>query len=269
MTDDLSLARIRALLIDLDGVLYRGATALPGAAKFITFLRERGITFCLITNNSTLTPDQYVAKLTGMGIPVTPDELFTSALATAQYLEREGAAGGTAFVVGEDGLREALLGVGVRLSDDSPAWVVVGLDRTLTYDKLAIAALAVARGARFVGSNPDLSFPTEAGLVPGAGALQSVITATTGVDPVVIGKPEPLMFDLAIEALGVERGETVMLGDRLDTDIEGAHRAGVRSIMVLTGVSTRADLEGSAVQPALVVDDLSELMTRWTAALPR
>jgi 4-nitrophenyl phosphatase len=267
MTDDISLARIRALLIDLDGVLYRGTTALPGAADFIAFLRAHGITFCLITNNATLTPDQYVAKLTGMGIPVTHDELFTSALATAQYLEQQGAAGSTAFVVGEDGLREALRGVGVKLGDESPDWVVVGLDRTLTYDKLATAALAVARGARFVGSNPDLSFPTEAGLVPGAGALQGVVTATTGVDPVVIGKPEALMFDLAVEALGVDRGETVMLGDRLDTDIEGAHRAGLQSIMVLTGVSTRADLEGSAVQPELVVDDLPHLTALWKQAL--
>jgi 4-nitrophenyl phosphatase len=267
MTDHLLLERVRALLIDLDGVLYRGTTALVGAADFIAFLRARGIAFRLITNNATLTPDQYVAKLGGMGIPVGRDELFTSALATALYLQRQGAAGESAFVVGEDGLRDALTAVGIRLDGHNPQWVVVGLDRGLTYEKLATASLAVAQGAHFVGSNPDRSFPTEAGLVPGAGALLAVVTATTGVSPTVIGKPQPLMFELAMEALGVTPGETVMLGDRLDTDIEGAAGVGLQSIMVLTGVSTRADLDGSIVQPSLVVDDLPALIAAWTAAL--
>jgi 4-nitrophenyl phosphatase len=267
MSSSLHFRDIHDLLIDLDGVLYRGSTALPGASDFIRFLRDRDIGFRLITNNATLTQEQYVNRLRGMDIPVDADELFTSALATGLYLARQGAGGGTAFVIGEDGLREALIENGLQLTEEGADWVVVGLDRKATYDRLARAALAVEAGARFVGSNPDLSFPTEAGLVPGAGALQGVITATTGVEPVVIGKPQPLMFELAIEQLGGSRETTAMLGDRLDTDIDGAEVVGIASIMVLTGVSTRADLERSAVQPALVVDDLPGLMDIWTKSL--
>jgi 4-nitrophenyl phosphatase len=267
MTNPFPFHRIRAILIDLDGVLYRGSTALPAASEFIQFLRERGIAFRLITNNATLTPPQYMSKLQSIGIPVEADELFTSALATGLYMKQEGASGSSAYVIGEDGLRSALIESGMRLTEDYADWVVVGLDRQVTYDRLAQAALAVQAGARFVGSNPDLSFPTEVGLVPGAGALQTVISATTGVDPVVIGKPQPLMFELAIEQLGSNRESTAMLGDRLDTDIQGAQAVGLASIMVLTGVSTRSDLENSAVQPTLVVDDLPMLIGLWKKAL--
>jgi 4-nitrophenyl phosphatase len=265
MNEPFPFHHTRALLIDLDGVLYRGATALPGAEQFIQFLRASNIAFRLITNNATLTPAQYVAKLAGMGITVELGELFTSALATGLYLQRQGASGDTVLIIGEDGIREALENIGMQITDDHPKWVVVGLDRHVTYDKLATAALAVERGARFVGTNPDLSFPTERGLVPGAGALQAVISATTGVEPTVIGKPQPLMFDLAMEQLGASRETTAMLGDRLDTDIDGAHAVGLSTIMVLTGVSTRADLDHRAVQPTLVIDTLPALVDRWSA----
>lgn len=264
MNDTFPFGQIQALLIDLDGVLYRGSAPLPGAQAFITYLREHRIRFRLITNNATLTPEQYVAKFEAMGIRVEREEVFTSALATGLYLQRQGAQGSSAFVIGEDGLRSALEGIGMKLTETDPAWVVVGLDRHVTYSRFAAASLAVQRGARFVGSNPDLSFPNEAGLVPGAGALQGVIAATTGVQPVVVGKPEPLMFELALEELGTSRQVTVMLGDRLDTDILGAHAVGLPSIMVLTGVSSRADLERSAVQPTLVVEDLPELIELWS-----
>jgi 4-nitrophenyl phosphatase len=267
MTDPFPFPRIRAILIDLDGVLFRGNTALPAASDFIQFLREQGIAFRLITNNATLTPSQYVAKLHSIGILIEVEELFTSALATGLYMKQQGASGDSAYVIGEDGLRSALIESGVRLTDGDADWVVVGLDRQVTYDRLARAALAVEAGARFVGSNPDVSFPTEAGLVPGAGALQAVISATTGVDPVVVGKPQPLMFELAMDQLGSSRESTAMLGDRLDTDIQGAQAVGLASIMVLTGVSTRSDLEHSAVQPTLVVDDLPVLIGLWKKAL--
>jgi 4-nitrophenyl phosphatase len=254
------LDRIRTLLIDLDGVLYRGNTALPGAEKFIASLRGRGIAFRLVTNNATLTPQQYVEKLAAMGVEVEPGEVFTSALATGMYLRdhREGTE--TALVVGETGLRQAVSESGLRLVDEGGDWVVVGLDRTATYEKLAAAALALERGARFVGSNPDTSFPTERGLVPGAGALLAALTATTGRAPVVIGKPQPLMLELAMRDAGGTLQDTAMLGDRLDTDIAAAERVGMPSILVLTGVSTRADLAGTATPPDLVVESLPELM---------
>jgi 4-nitrophenyl phosphatase len=258
--------QIRHLLIDLDGVLFVGSTALPDAPAFIDWLRNREITFRLVTNNATLTPEQYVAKLEGMGIAVEPAEVFTSALATAIYLQREGAEGQTAYVVGEAGLKTALQGVGLRLSDRHPDWVVAGLDRQLTYESLAVACLAIRAGARFVGTNPDTSLPTERGLVPGAGAIQAALVAATGVTPVVIGKPQPTMLQLAMDQLGGTLEDTAMLGDRLDTDIDGAHALGMQSILVLTGVSTRKEAAHSTRPPTLIVESLTQFMSEWQSA---
>lgn len=257
------LDHVRRLLIDLDGVLYRGNTPLPDAQQFISWLRHRGISFRLVTNNATLTTEQYVEKLGSMGIQVGTDEIFTSALATGIYLRdhRDGTA--TAQVIGETGLRAAVEASGLRLVDEGGDWVVVGLDRTVTYEKLARASLALERGARFVGSNPDTSFPTERGLVPGAGALLATLVATTGRKPVVIGKPEPLMLQMAMDSAGGTLEDTAMLGDRLDTDIAAAHHIGMTSVLVLTGVSTRADLAGTPTPPDLVVDTLTGLMDTW------
>lgn len=261
MTIDLD--RIRHLLIDLDGVLYRGNTALPGAEEFIAWLRQREIAFRLVTNNATLTPDQYVEKLAAMSVRVQAGEVFTSALATGMYLRDHLDGTETALVVGETGLRRAVEESGLRLVDGGGDWVVVGLDRTVTYETLASAALALERGARFVGSNPDTSFPTERGLVPGAGALLAALVATTGREPTVIGKPQPLMLDLAMKDAGGSLHDTAMLGDRLDTDIAAAERIGMKSVLVLTGVSTRADLGRTSTPPDLVVDNLAELMDVW------
>jgi len=252
------------LLIDLDGVLYRGLSALDGAMEFIAWLRRRDIPFRLVTNNSTLTPGQYVEKLAHMGISVGRDEVFTSSLATALYLQQQGATGQTVHAIGEEGLMRALQDAGMILSPDGADWVVSGLDRHVTYEQLSAAALAIEAGARFVGTNPDRSLPTEVGLAPGAGALQAALAATTGVKPTVIGKPGPKMFELAMASMGSSADNTAMLGDRLDTDIEGAAAVGMASILVLTGVSTAEDLRRSDVQPGLVVRDLPELMRVWS-----
>jgi 4-nitrophenyl phosphatase len=258
-------ADIRHLLIDLDGVLYVGTTALPGASEFIGWLRGRGIAFRLVTNNATLTPAGYVRKLGAMGIDVGEDEVFTSALATALYLRKQRGMQ-SAYVIGEEGLLEALHGAQVQLEVDHPDWVIVGLDRKLTYDKLAKAALALQRGARFLGTNPDRSLPTEGGLVPGAGAIQAALTAATGIQPTMIGKPEPLMLELAMSQLGGNLRDTAMLGDRLDTDIQGAVALGIPSILVLTGVSSRADIEASPSKPTDVVENLAALMQQWATS---
>lgn len=254
---------VEHLLVDLDGVLYLGSQPLPGADAFVSWIRRQGITFRLVTNNATLTPVQYVAKLAAMGIKVREDEIYTSALATASYLQRQGSSDQTAYVIGEEGLRDALRKVNVRIVEDRPQWVIVGLDRQVTYEKLARAALALQAGAGFIGTNPDTSLPTEQGLAPGAGALQVALTVTTGVKPTVIGKPRPLMLELAMEQLGGNVQNTAMLGDRLDTDIEAAATLAMPSILVLTGVSSRADIAHSSVQPSLVVNSLQELMGRW------
>jgi 4-nitrophenyl phosphatase len=259
----LPFERIKHLLVDLDGVIYRGTVPLKAAPEFVTWLRHRHIAFRLVTNNATLTPQQYRAKLAAMGIAVEADEIFTSSLATALYLQEQGQAGKSACVIGEEGLRQALVDAGIRIVEESPDWVIVGLDRDLTYAKLATAALAINAGARFLGTNPDTSFPSERGLVPGAGAILAALTATTGVRPIVVGKPQPLMLQLAMKSMGGAEHDTAMLGDRLDTDIAAAAAVGIPSILVLTGVSARADLPASPVQPTLVVNDLDELIHTW------
>ena len=254
---------IRHLLIDLDGVVYRGNSPLEPAPRFVSWLRARHITFRLVTNNATLTPRQYSAKLASMGISVQMDEIFTSSLATALFLKEQGQQGKGAFIIGEAGLREALRKCGIRSTDDHPDLVIVGLDRKLSYAKLATAALGIGAGARFLGTNPDTSFPSERGLVPGAGAILAALTATTGVQPIVVGKPRPLMLQLAMQALGGTVKDTAMLGDRLDTDIQGASGIGMPSILVLTGVSKRSELATSPIQPDLVVNDLADFMEQW------
>ena len=263
--------RVRRLLIDLDGVLYRGNAVLPHAVRFVSWLHDRAIAFRLVTNNATLTPGQYVDKLSRMGIGVREEEIFTSALATALYLQQEDRDGRSAYVIGEEGLRSALQDAGIHLVEvgTRPDWVIVGLDRHLTYDKLAAAALAIEGGARFLGTNPDTSFPSERGLVPGAGALQAALTATTGVQPIVVGKPRPLMLELAMQQMDGTVEDTAMLGDRLDTDIQGANALGIPSILVLTGVSTREQAEQGPIHPDVVVSDLSELMSLWEATCGR
>ena len=250
-------------MIDMDGVLYRGVTALPHAVEFIPWLRQRGVCFRLVTNNSTLTPEQYVDKLARLGMVCRVEEVFTSALATALYLEERGAQGQTALVIGEEGLLVALRGAGMVITTELPDWVVCGLDRTLTYARLGAAALALAGGARFLATNADRSLPTEQGLMPGAGAILAALTATTGREPVVVGKPEPLMLELAMRQIGGSVEDTAMLGDRLDTDILAANALHMPSILVLTGVSTRAELAASPIQPSIVADDLADLMRRW------
>lgn len=260
----LKIADIKHLLIDLDGVLYRGDHALDGAVDFVSWLRAEEITFRLVTNNATLTPEQYVKKLDGLGIRVGEDEVFTSALATAEYLKSEGAESQTAYVIGEEGLLSALDEARIRIGGEAPDWVIVGLDRKLTYEKLTQAALAIESGARFLATNPDTSLPTEQGLLPGAGAIQAALTATTGVVPLVIGKPQPLLLKLAMKQLGGTVEDTAMLGDRLDTDIQGANGLQMPSILVLTGVSKRGDIGQEPGEPDLIVENLPELTGIWS-----
>lgn len=262
------LGSLRNLLVDMDGVLFRGDTVLPGATEFVGWLRSSSVGFRLLTNNSTATAEMNAARLMAIGIHVAPEEVLTSARATGLYLKEEGASGSTAYVVGETGIRMALEEAGVQVSESSTGvdWVVAGLDRHVTYQVLKEASLAIQRGARFVATNNDAGLPVEEGIAPGAGALQAAIVATTGVWPLVIGKPEGRMLRIAVEELRGAVSNTAMLGDRLDTDIEAARRAEMRSILVLTGVTSRAQLEASELQPTVVFDDLYQLVEAWDRA---
>jgi len=250
-----TLPPLKGLLIDLGGVVYRGDHCIAGAPEFFRFLRRVGLPFLLITNNSTLTPDQYVAKLAGMGIDVTADEVLGSAGATAQYLRRTAPPGARVYAIGEDGLRAALTEAGFVLVEEDVQYVVVGLDRGFDYRKLTLAVRHVTAGAAFVGTNPDSSLPMPDGIIPGAATLHAAITAATGVAPLIVGKPEPTMLLMGAERLGCAPSEVAMIGDRLDTDVVGGGRAGVVTILVLTGVSTRQDVEASPVKPDFLFYD--------------
>jgi 4-nitrophenyl phosphatase len=262
-----SLNGLHAFLLDMDGVLYEGDAVLPGAVSFVTHLQESGMPFLMLTNNAVRTPGQYVTKLARMGMAVAEDRIFTSALATADYLAGI-APGARVLVVGQDGLLDALRARGLVLvtrADDQPTYVVAGLDMTLTYDKLREATWAIRRGATFIASNPDVTYPTERGEAPGAGAVVAALQAASGVQPRVIGKPELGIFSQALARLGTTAQETAMVGDRMETDIVGGARAGVRTILVLTGVTREADLPTLAVQPDWVFPDLAALDAAWRA----
>jgi 4-nitrophenyl phosphatase len=258
-----ALQTIRHLIVDMDGVLYRGNEAIPGTAAFLDFLRARGIGFVLATNNSTRTQEQYVDKLAGMGVQVHADEILTSALATASYLASIAPAGARLFVVGQDGLWSALREAGFDLVEDEPQYVVAGMDVTACYDRLAEATLHIRAGAQFVGTNPDKTFPAERGIVPGAGSLLAFLEAATGVTPTIIGKPQPAMMEQAIALLDAEPSRTAVLGDRLETDILAGKRAGLGTLLVLSGITDRAMLKTANIQPDLVFEDVAHLHEVW------
>jgi 4-nitrophenyl phosphatase len=259
----LNLMTIKHLIIDMDGVLWRGAQVIPGAPEFIRFLRERGIAFVLATNNSTRTVEEYVAKLAGFGMEVAPHEIVTSAVATADYLATLAAPSTPVYVVGGKGLSETLAQKGFVLDGNRAQYVVAGQDLDLTFDKLRRATLLIRAGARLIGSNPDKTFPSEEGIIPGAGAILAALEAATETVPVIVGKPEPIMFEQAMKRIGGTRADTAMLGDRLETDIWGGQRAGLKTILVLSGVTTPEDLADSEYQPTWVFRDVDELRRRW------
>jgi 4-nitrophenyl phosphatase len=255
-----ALSARRAFLLDLDGVVYTGSTPLPGAAAFCAYLLASGRRFQCITNNSTLTAEQFATRLGGMGIPVSPEQVLTSSEATAVRLQQRLAPGARVLAIGEEGLVRALLAHGFRLVERDPEVVVCGLDRRLTYARLTRACFALREGVPLIATNPDLSLPTEEGFFPGNGATLAYLQAATGAQPEVIGKPQATMLQVAMERIGSQPGETAMVGDGLLTDIPAGRRAGVLTVLVLTGVSRRADLATTPAQPDFVFESLPELV---------
>jgi 4-nitrophenyl phosphatase len=261
----ISLRDIRSFIIDMDGVLWEGSRPLPGLREFFAALREREIRFVLATNNASQTPEQYLAKLAKMGVTVARDEILTSAQATTLYLAEHSNGlpnGRRVFAIGEAGVQQALTEQGFTLCelyDVSAGYVVCGMDRDLTWDKLATATLNIRAGARFVGTNPDVTFPTERGLTHGNGAVLAALQAATDVKPQIIGKPEPTMYQIAMKRLNADPSTIAAIGDRLDTDILGAVRAGIPSLLVLSGVTQEADLRGSQIKPTWVREDIQEI----------
>jgi 4-nitrophenyl phosphatase len=256
------LANLFGLILDMDGVLWEGETPLPGMPEFLSFLRGEKIRFILATNNASLTPERYVQKLARMGAEVRREEILTSATATAEYLKTVTRPGEAIFILGEEGLVQAIEAAGLQAADPEElhaAYVVCGMDRGLTWQKLAAATINLRGGARFIGTNPDLTFPTERGIAHGNGAILAALTAASGVKPTIIGKPFPSIYRMALRKLGLPKSHVVVLGDRLETDILGARKAGLKSILVLTGISSRKEVGRSRVKPTLMVEDLPAL----------
>lgn len=260
---------IKALIIDMDGVLWHGDQPMPGLTDFFETLRDQQIPFILATNNARSTQDQYVVKFANMGVVVSPNEILTSSMATALYLaENFNPATTRIFVIGEEGARQPLTERGFTLTDlyelnddkvnpNMGADIVVcGMDQKLSWDKLATATLNIRAGAKFIGTNADTTLPTERGLTHGNGAILAALEAATGVTPVIIGKPEPIIYQQALTLLGVDPNHTIAIGDRLETDILGAVRTGIRSLMVLTGVSTEEDFNATDYRPTWVMQDI-------------
>lgn len=263
----MNLHDVRYLISDMDGVLWRGETAVPGLSAFFAALAAHGIEWVLATNNASKTPAQYVAKLAKFGVTARPEQIMTSALATAAYLAHTYDPATTkVYMVGGDGLREALAARGFTLlaRDERQATadvVTVGLTAEVTYADMATATIHIRRGAHFIGCNPDATFPSEWGLLPGNGSLLALLQTASGVQPTIIGKPGPIIFQECLRWLGptADTTNTAMLGDRLNTDIAGAQAIGLPTILVLSGVSTAAELATTAVPPTFVFPSIAEL----------
>jgi 4-nitrophenyl phosphatase len=260
------LSHIKHLILDMDGVLWRGETPMPGLAAFFAAMRQREMGFALATNNATKTAVMYTEKLARFGIDVPPEQIVTSAEATAGYLRQEYEAGTAVYVVGDAGLHQAIAAQGFTIVTPEEARqgkeataVVAGFSRNATYEIMAMGAQLINRGARFIGTNPDPSFPSEIGPLPGAGALLAFIETGTGVQPTLIGKPGPIMFQQAMRRMGGLPENTAMVGDRLTTDILGGKNAGMQTILLLSGISTREDIIRLGIQPDYVLADIGEL----------
>lgn len=260
------LQQIRHLVVDMDGVLYRGNAPLPGVGEWLDFLRAEGIGFLLVTNNSTRTPQQYVEKLAAMGVQIAPEDVLTSAQATAAYLQAVLPPGAAVYAIGMDGLHAALAEAGFAARDRDVQAVVVGMDADFTLRKATTATLLIRAGAPFVGTNPDRTFPSERGILPGCGALLALIEAATDVQPTIIGKPQPALYQEALRRMAAIPSTTAVLGDRLETDILGAQQLELFALLVLTGVTDRRLLENSEIQPDLVFENVAELHQVWQAA---
>jgi 4-nitrophenyl phosphatase len=251
------MKQYKGYLIDLDGTMYKGKEKIDAAGDFIERLNRKGIPYLFVTNNSSRTPEQVAGKLSDFDIPTKKEQIFTTSMATAQFIyERKQDA--SVYVIGEEGINNALREKGFTITADKPDYVVVGIDRDINYEKLALACLAVRNGAAFISTNADIALPTERGLLPGNGSITSVITVSTQTQPIFIGKPESIIMDQALAYLGTKKEETIMVGDYYDTDILAGLRAGMDTLLVHTGVTTKEILAEIDQKPTYAIDSLDE-----------
>jgi NagD protein len=250
---------VKSWLMDMDGVLVREELAIPGAAEFLDRLRDNGTPFLLLTNNSIYTRRDLAARLRASGINVPEESIWTSALATAGFLQDQ-RPDGSAFVIGETGLTTALHQAGYTLTERNPDYVVLGETRTYSFERITQAIRLVENGARFIATNPDPTGPSQQGPLPATGSVAALISHATGVAPYFVGKPNPLMMRSALNAIDAHSETTAMIGDRMDTDVVSGLEAGLETILVLTGVTTREDAERFPYRASRIVDSVAELV---------
>ena len=245
-------------ITDMDGVLVSGRTLIPGANRFIERLKERGAEYLVLTNNPLYTPGDLAHRLGAIGLDIPVERIFTSAMATAHFLRAQKPQG-TAFVIGESGLTEAIHNVGYVITDLDPDYVVLGETHSYNLELITKAIRLVAAGAHFIATNPDPSGPSERGVVPACGAMAALIEKASGFSPFFVGKPNPLMMRIALNFLGVHSENTVMIGDRMDTDIIAGVESGMETILVLTGVTRRQDVSRYPYQPTRIVESVADI----------
>jgi NagD protein len=257
-TDTLKIAESKSYLIDMDGVLIRGKSLIPGADEFIQRLHDRGSKFLLLTNNSRHTPRDLAFNLRDIGLNIQAENIFTSALATARFLHTA-RPDGTAYVIGESGLTSALHDIEYIITDHDPDFVVLGETASYNFDQVTRAARLILNGARFICTNPDVNGPGDGGIVPASGAMAALIETATGVKAFFVGKPNPFMMRSALNYLDVHSEETLMIGDRMDTDIIAGVQTGMDTILVLSGVTPLAEVGRYPYVPSHIVSSVADI----------
>ena len=259
--------RIDAWLMDMDGVLVREEQAVPGADRWLALLRERGLPFLVLTNNSMYTPRDLAARLRAAGLDVPEESIWTSALATARFLHEQ-RPDGSAFVIGEAGLTTALHEAGYTMTDRSPDYVVLGETRTYSFERITTAIRLLSAGARFIATNPDPTGPSPDGPLPATGSVAALITRATGAMPYYVGKPNPLMMRSALNRLQAHSETAAMIGDRMDTDVVAGLEAGMHTILVLTGSTAAQDIDRFPYRPARIAQSIADLVDDIDANVP-
>jgi 4-nitrophenyl phosphatase len=265
----LDFCNIAGVAFDGDGTLWRGEEPLPGLRELNAFAQSHAIRFVVVTNNSTRTPQHFQHKLESLGLHVEPSQIITCALVAAHHLQQHFPPASSVYVIGEAGLHSAVRDAGFRILNDASSHadaVVVGGDSTLTYDKLKYATLHLQRGAMFIGTNPDVVSPSEEGLTPECGTILAALQAASGIPPIVMGKPEKPLYEMALDVLQLPAERVLMVGDRADTDLLGAQRMNMRRALVTTGVDTEVSALLKRIQPDAVFSDLVEMMAVWREA---
>lgn len=245
---------IKALLLDLDGTVYAGDREIDGASDFIRRMTAMNIRCIYVTNRANRTPLQVCEQLRNYGIICHESDVITSALATVQYLKK-----GSVFFIGEEGMRQAISNAGMTISNDNPDYVIVSYSRSVLPEDIEKAAQLIRNGAKFIGTNPDKGLKTESGILPGTGTIVDAVQKKCDTIPVIIGKPEKIIIDMALEPLHLNRNEVLIIGDNVDTDIPAGQKSGIRTVLMLTGISTRSDCEAADIKPDWIVKDFNDL----------